>query len=144
MPAELKSNKAKIRSPEKVKEILDSYELDYVDINLHESEKECELEMSLLSNDPEAGPLAWALSSDWLPDKEEFPDDDAWFEAVDDLMREKGDDGFLALLRDLAPYLETPLMILAAGHECRWSSARVLRVQPGHQDVEELYIGLGD
>jgi hypothetical protein len=53
---------------------------------------------------------------------------------------EKGQDGFLQLLRDLAPHLETPLVILCLSAPCCTGSAVAWSVQPGVREVEMLEI----
>jgi hypothetical protein len=46
-----------------------------------------------------------------------YPNEEAAYDAWEDLYEEKGEEGFLALLRDLAPFLESPLLILCANSD---------------------------
>jgi hypothetical protein len=79
-----------------------------------------------------------------LPDEDDdegFPDEDRWYKAVDKLYEEKGEEGFLALLRELAPHLESPLLILEVWNDVFFGhahGAEVWHVQPGASEVETL------
>jgi hypothetical protein len=83
-----------------------------------------------------------ALKWDQVPDPEEFPDEDSYWEASCEVWQKEGKEGFLALLLEIAPYLESPLIILAVcdrdlepGY-----SAQVWSVQPGTMEVKTLTV----
>ena len=75
---------------------------------------------------------------DMLPCEEEFDDDDAWFDAKFDILLENGSDGFLALLIELAPYLQAPLIILMLDTDCPFAAETWL-VEPNCKNVQTLY-----
>jgi hypothetical protein len=141
MSATLTSTKAKVHDPEKVREVLDSYEWEGVEIHFLEEETGWILELT--NHDPDWDSAAWpqALRSEEVPHEEQYPDEEERYDALSDRFCENGDKGFLALLRDLAPYLDTPLLILVSGsarsNEC---SGQVWRVQPGDTEVETLEV----
>jgi hypothetical protein len=90
-----------------------------------------------------------ALPLDLWPDEElaesELEKDEFGRTEWDRLYQEKGNEGFLALLRDLAPYLKTPLMILFLHRPLPHydpSSARAWTVHPGSKEVETLDVSL--
>jgi len=146
MEAKVESTKAKVSDPQKVREILDSYDLRGAEIKLQKDKDGWVLEVAFegdSDNDDES--LDWwpspaALHRDHWPKEEEYPDEDALFDEWARRIGEQGDEGFLALLRDLGNALETPLLILAADHDFEDSSAKVWRVQPGNEKVETLHI----
>jgi hypothetical protein len=150
MSVELTSTTAKVNDPQTVRKILDSYALRGVDIELREEGSGGTLEMAFQEGDPDLSERPLALHRDQWPDEEEYPaeeelDEDELGETEwDNRYEEKGEEGFLALLRDLAPCLETPLMILVVGKECFTSfySAQAWTVHPGSKEVTTLRVSL--
>jgi hypothetical protein len=143
MSIEVTSTKAKVRDPQKIQEILDSYEVCGVGIKLQEEKDEWVLEMAFEDKDDES--LDWwpspaALHLDQLPMDEEYPEEDDLFDEWDKRLGDQGDEGFLALLRDLATVIQTPLLILSANRDEEGSSAKVWSLQPGTKEVETLII----
>jgi hypothetical protein len=137
------STKAKVRDPQKIREILADYEVDGVEIQLHEEDGSWLLEV--VCEDPDALVLGWpaALHIDDWPDEDRYPDEEEededgpreteWFKRF----QEQGDEGFLALLRDLIPYLETSLLILAVEY-FDFPGAEAWGIHPGAKDVTTL------
>ncbi len=73
-----------------------------------------------------------------LPTEKEYPDEGDRLAERETVFEEEGDAGFIALLKDLAGCLQTPLMILAVMEEDGWRSSQVWRVEPGSRQVETL------
>jgi hypothetical protein len=147
MSIELTSTKAKVRDAQKVREILESYALQGVDIELYEEGPGGTLEMGFQEGEPDWFEWPLALHRDqWPPENpDEELDEDDWVETEwDKRYEEKGEEGFLALLRDLAPCLETPLMILAVAKDRHSPTCAVQAwtVHPGSKDVERLDVSL--
>jgi hypothetical protein len=120
MAVKLQSTKAKVRDPQKVQEILDSYGLQGVEIDLSKEAEGWSLEMTFEDEiqDWESVGEPAALHRRYWPTKEEVPDDDDADAMLDDLYEEQGAEGFLELRRALASYLETPLLIVRASGPC--------------------------
>ncbi len=148
MTVKLESTHARVRDPEKAREVRDDYELRGVEIDLREEGDGWVLEMKF--EDPEFDWWEWplALHRDHWPAEEqgageyEGEEDDLEPDEWDKLFEEKGKEGFLQLLRDLSPLLLTPLLILAAnrdGQDC-WS--RTWRIAPGAVDIETLEVSI--
>jgi hypothetical protein len=111
MALDAKSTRAKVRDLETIRDILDSYEVRGISFQLEEGEGEFTLVAVLdENNDIEDEPIALHYSQH--PNEEQYANDDDYYDALIDLYYEKGGDGFLALLNELAPHLETPLLIL--------------------------------
>jgi hypothetical protein len=84
-----------------------------------------------------------AVRLEEMPDPDEYSNDDDLYMAQQDTFDEKGGEGFLALLVDLAHYLESPLMILVADASLCGGfgyAAQVLRIEPGGIEVESLEV----
>jgi integrase len=109
----LYSARHRVRDPERVREALDSYAREGLEIKLQEEGSGWTLEMAYRDEDWESWDLPAALSINDLPREDQYPDEDAYFEAEGKDYRERGDQGFLTLLRELAPHLESPLLIVA-------------------------------
>jgi len=144
MSVTLKSTKAIVRNPEKVREILASYEWVLIEIQFREENAKWTLEMNYDDDDDEDMD-AWHrpafVKIEDLPDEEEFPDEDAYYDARIDVFHNKGDEGFLALLGELAAHLESPFLILYAEASLLDGfgyGAEVWRVEPGVAEVEHL------
>jgi hypothetical protein len=157
MSVQLTSTNAKVNDPQTVRKILDSYALRGVDIELCEEGSGGTLKMAFQEGDPDWWAWPLALHRDQWPDEEQYPDEDQFDEDElgedeDELgetewgkrYEEKGEEGFLALLRDLAPCLETPLMLLVVGkdHFTSFYSAQAWTVHPGSKNVETLDVSL--
>ena len=139
MPSAATSTKATVRNPERAGEILDSYHCRGVQVVLQEKDTVWSVEMTDNDNEEWDMELPQALRLECLPSPEEFEDETEWMDEVMIRLMNEGDAGFLALLRDLAPYLETPLLILGGGARGGWGyAASVWRVEPGAKEVETL------
>jgi hypothetical protein len=130
----LESTKAKVRDVQAVKEVLDRYWYYFdPEIETQGGVGNGYLTLSGFDSWPEA-----LRVEDW-PDDEEYPDEDAWDDAMRHLLAEKGNEGFVAMLRELAPYLETPLTIVwhrieggefdGAGQWTVWPGSPYVQVQ---------------
>jgi hypothetical protein len=146
MSVKLNSTKAKVRDPEKVREILDSYEWQGMEIELQDEGAGWILTMSYLDIDWESWEWPRALRLEdlsALPSEDQYPNEDDFFETEFNLYQEKGEEGLLALLRELAPHLESSLLIVvvtASPSDGFYYAARVWRVEPGAKEVETLEI----
>jgi hypothetical protein len=139
MAVTLKSTKAKVREPEKMRALLASWKWKGMEINLQEEKSGWTLEMAYHEGDVEGWQLPVALRIEDLPSEDEYPGEDAFFEAEDEVYDEKGGEGFLTFLRELAAYLESPLLILVAvGLSGLDYWAKVWRVEPGAKEVQTL------
>jgi hypothetical protein len=137
MPVVLNSTTAKVRDFNKVRDILCNYEWRCINFQLEKARgKKGTLALTRDNDDMDDWPEALKLED--LPCQEEFEDKDSWFDAEFEAFCEKGDEGFLALLNELAPFLETQLLILAL----QWPDfpqAVVWCVQPDCKDVLTLH-----
>jgi hypothetical protein len=144
MSVQLIITKAKASDSQKVREISKSYKFRGVELGIQDEAEGCFLIMSF--NDKAYESFQWpaALHRDLWPHEEPNPDDEdklgnnIW----DKLFEEKGRDGFLALLQDLAPYLETPLLIVLVNGLPNRSSTSAWSVQPGVKEVQELEVSI--
>ncbi len=129
MYAELSSSKAKVKDIAKVRDVLESYDMQCVQFLLYEDGV---LDVVLVTDPETDDGEAWpqALRQDHRPDRDEFPDEESWRDAIYLAWDEKGDEGFVDLLRELGPYLLTPLMILAASRAGHGARAQVWRIEP--------------
>lgn len=126
MPIGLQSTRAKVRDIEKVREVLDSYEVEDVEIKLQERDSGWTLEMSYVERSREdfgswTGPRAYPrqeVPSEEVPGEAQDPDpqDRPEREFEDEYEDpEEGNYQFVNLLADLGPYLESPLVVLVVG-----------------------------
>ena len=150
MSVELTSTKARVRDPQKVREILATYDVKGVEIQLREEGAGWVLEMGSHIVAWDEGEWPQALHFDDWPDEDPYPDEDEGDEVElgetewDKRFMEKGDEGFLALLRDLIPCLETPLLILVTVRDAVFHSiySQAWNVQPGAREVQTLEVSL--
>jgi hypothetical protein len=147
MASTLKSTKAKVRDPEKARAVVDSYACRGVEVRLQEKGSEYTLELAYHDGEPEDSQLPEALKHDQLPNEEDFPeedddedspDKDGWDAVVDKLYEEKGEEGFLSFVRELALYIESQLLILFSSWTLNYHDhgAQVWHVRPGATEVE--------
>jgi hypothetical protein len=147
MSVKLSSTRVKVRDSEKVRGILDAYETEGVEIQLQDDRT---LEMAFEEEDPNWSEWPLALHRDQWPDEDRFPDvaisdtDPLEESAWDKAFEEKGKEGFLSLLRELASYLESPLLVLvtARTYDFNFAGATVWLVQPGTTEVQSLEVFL--
>jgi hypothetical protein len=138
----IESTKAKVKNVQAVEEVLDRYWHEF-DPEIEDDDGSASGSLTLSGYD--AFPQA-VSEADW-PADDEYPDDHAWESAVEDLLWKLGDEGFVALLQDLAPYLGTPLTVvwhwtgsgefLGAGQWTVWPGSpyvQVHEVVPLHKD----------
>lgn len=135
------SSKAKVHDVEMLKKVLDSYAWPVdVNIDLREEDSGGILEVTYEDGDWDAWCSPTAVKVEDLPDPDLYPDDDHFFDAEFEVFEEKGNEGFLALLRELAQHLESPLQFLVANHSGINHAATVWLVHPGATDVETLEV----
>jgi hypothetical protein len=134
LSTQLTSTKATIRDPEKVRVILEAYAKRGAEIQIQKRSFGWALEMAFRDNTPDESEWPLALRRDELPSKD-APGAD---QALDDLYEKKGSDGFLALLRDLAAHLESPLLVLVVGSERGKGMAQAWSVMPGADEIDTL------
>src|SRR4051812_21693895 len=103
----IKSNQAKVNEIEAVQDVLYSYYYAF-DVKLEPDETDVggTLELVLSSECPQA------LSVESIPDPDEYPSKDEWYCQRSRLLTDRGYEGFLTMLAELAPYLESPLTII--------------------------------
>jgi hypothetical protein len=152
MSSVLKCKEAVVKDLRKVQEIIDSYALDGVEPQLKMIASSWVLAMSFEDLDYDGSAFPLALHKRDCPAEEQYPpvpvDDDsemtydlattAWEKQFD----EKGKEGFLAFLRDLAPCLETPFLVLHLFWDSTGSSATTWLVLPETTEVEAIEIHL--
>jgi hypothetical protein len=74
-----------------------------------------------------------------IPKREEYDDEEMYFDACYDVLIDEGSDGFTALLGELALCLETPMTILAvSGEEHDMGTSCVWTIEPGSTAVRVL------
>ena len=140
--------KAKTKGKQKVGEVLSRYELEGVQFLL---DKKGNLEVAVEKDDDQEYGEVWprAVKKNQLPDRNKYRDEDSWWDAVFEVFAERGDEGFVTLLGELAPHLATPLIILAArlidGYV---GAAQMWRIAPGAKKVgakkvETLGVNIG-
>lgn len=137
MSVRMASTKAKGKDAEKLKEVQNKYELDGFNFQLDQEGNLQALPDSDLDHWPQA------VHIDDLPehpDEKHEHDEDAWDDwnlAWEEVFHEKGDEGFISLLREVAPCLETPLLILCLNYEGE-PVAQAWNVQPSGAEVQTL------
>jgi hypothetical protein len=142
MGVTLKSNKVYVRDVERLRERLADYEWEGVEFVIREEGSRWTLELVYSEDDLEVWASPAAVKLEDLPDVEADPDDD-YSEAEGEVWVEKGEEGFLSLLGELAPHVESALLILVgegsllSGHG---HSAQAWLVQPGAKEVETLQV----
>jgi hypothetical protein len=137
------STTAKVKDAEKLKQVLNNYDLKGIYLLL---DKECN-HLTAIDNpygDPNDPDWPQALPIDQIPSS---PDDDEdkdamvdWDIACDEVFYEKGGEGLIALLREVAPCLEEPLTFLALALVDGRAIAGVWIVQPGSTEVQTLEV----
>jgi hypothetical protein len=143
MGVTLKSTKVYVRDVDRLRERLAEYEWEGVEFSLREEAAKWTLEL-VYSDDHQ---LEWdsprALKLADLPDEEADPDDDDYSDEEAEADEKRGVEGFLSLLRELAPHIESALLILVGEDrelEGHWYSAQAWLVQPGAKEVETLSV----
>ena len=132
----------KTKDKEKVAEVLSGYELEGVQFLLDEQGN---LEVAVENVDGQEYGEEWprAVKKDQLPDRDKYPDQVSWWDAVFKVFSGRGDEGFEALLGELAPLLATPLIILASELISDSGSAQLWRIAPGASEVETFGVHIG-
>jgi hypothetical protein len=134
MMAKTQSTTATVSNVGAVCALLDAYVLD---VKVEVKADEGGVKGSLRVADDDGWPAA--MRRNFLPDPEDGPRQD-YEDAERYLLMEHGEHGFAGLLRELAPYLETPLTVLALRRAGGDSWARALTVRPGGAEVEVLQL----
>jgi hypothetical protein len=134
-------NRAKVKSAEEVREILDGYDsrllLKVVDDGTGKG---------TLVLDPEVGPMdaAWpsALRLEDIPDEDDFESEHELMQAEWQAHEEQGHAGLIELLSRLSPFLESPLIVVAADFSTFGNFGRAMNwmVRPGEMEVEVTQI----
>jgi hypothetical protein len=142
MGVTLKSNKVYVRDVERLRERLADYEWEGVEFNLREEGARWTLALEHAEDDLEVWDLPRALKVEDLLDVEADPDDEDCEEEAE-VWAEKGEAGLLSLLGELAPHVESALLILVGeGSEFDGFhySAQAWLVQPGAKEVATLRV----
>jgi hypothetical protein len=127
----VESTKTKVNNVTAVQDILDNYWCGFEPQIEPEHAGTGTLTLAGWDADPQA------VHVDQWPDDEEYPDEDDWDDAMQLVLEEKGNEGFVAMLRELAPYLQTPLTVVWHSiFEGHFGGAGQWTVQPGSPDVQ--------
>ncbi len=132
MSVKLQSTAAKLSDAIGARQICDNYKFTF------------SIEIASDGENPAIGTLGisgknWpaALPKEQVPPEDKDSDDESRFNALAALYEQKGEQGFAALLGDLAPCLETPFTIQATEYDFdEFHIAQEWIVQPGAKDVE--------
>ena len=127
---------------EKVQEILSRYQLECIDFVF---DKNGYLHAIGEKGNEEVLPRAVLVVD--LPKREDFEDEQEYWDSMWYVFSDEGEKGFIALLRELATCIETPMTILSAGIGGNHSaSAYMWSIEPGSAEVQTLdaYEGPGD
>jgi hypothetical protein len=143
MSTKLVTNKVRIRDPKKVRASLDPRQMDGIKFRVRKQGTGYVLDAAFKTWDPTDWQAPVAVRLDQLPAREGYADEEAWLEAADEVLSAKGREGFLALLRELAPHLEAELLILSASRGEGRCWAEVWCVRPGAKEVQTLRTGAG-
>src|SRR5262249_40093741 len=138
----VKSNKVYVRDVERLRERLTDYEWEGVEFVIREEGARWTLELEHSEDDPEVCDSPRAVKVEDLLDMEADPDDEDC-EAEGEVWAEKGEEGLLSLLGELAPHVESALLILVGeGSEFDGFhySAQAWLVQPGAKEVVTLRV----
>ena len=146
MATKLTSTKAKVPAPEEVRNILQDYDYKGVEIKLTKRKGSVTLKISFEETQPDYWQWPSALHrrfwpSEYLDLDLDDPEANKVFDLMYDLHEKHGAKGFLALLHELGPHLETQLVILVVCSEWSKSWGRVWIVHPGGA-VETLNVFL--
>jgi hypothetical protein len=135
----LKSTTAKVKNAKKLKKVLSKYELRGIAFQVDE---ERNLEAVNDPNDsPEVPHWPEAVLEDQLPPYPDDENDEDALEAYEEVFDEKGGEGLIALLREIATCLETPLLIVALNRNAfEEPVAQVWNLQPGVAEVQTLEV----
>jgi len=94
MSVTLKSTSAKILDAQKVREVIDSYEVRGVEIDVREKENGWVLEMAFRDDEDISMEFPAAIRTEQLPGSDQFGgDDDVYSDALDEAFQEKGGKG---------------------------------------------------
>jgi hypothetical protein len=139
MAWKIKSSRPTVRAPEEVRRLVEtSYETRGVRFRLSEEGPGHVLDVTPDDDFGDHPPTA--VPVDLVPHEADYSDEDAWFDARAEAFYKHGDEGLLALLRQLSPYLESPLVILALDDDAEGCSAEVWTVHPGAQEALHLQV----
>jgi hypothetical protein len=133
-------NKAKVNNVKAVRKILERYD-SRLPLEVVADGKDGKGRLVLGRQDPFDS--RWPSAVDDLPD-EAFDDDDWWFDGRDELHEKLGEKGLTDLLIELAPYLDSPLIVQAASVSSmgEFGRAKEWTIGPQDKEVEVKEIGL--
>jgi hypothetical protein len=135
----LQSDGASVRDPYTVRRILNKYETRGIHFRLRKEKNEVRLVVTAVEVQPTLREEPLAILKSQLPDRAGYPDDEAYSRELEKAFDE-GDYGLKDLLREIAAYLTTPLLIVELQHSPISSSVRFWRVEPGDEYVETLAV----
>lgn len=127
------SNTARVTDATMVRKIVNEFAYRDCEFNICDDKGEATLE---LEGEGLFFPLACRETH--LPDEKQFPDNESWDQACDDMLYEKGETSFDDLLVELASFLQTPLIILVAELSEFVAYAFTFIINPGSTTVEKL------
>jgi hypothetical protein len=138
MSCTLTSTRAMVSDVKKVREIVRDYKLKGVEVRITKKGNGGVLVMDFQDDDPDWWEDPAALHrTDWPTGdlhEDEYGEDD-WHRKFE----KKGESGFLSLLRELAPLLQDPLVILGATRaEMVDVSVQAWLVMPNAEDVQTI------
>lgn len=132
------STKVIVNNPEKLKAILDSYEIEGLVFDIQHQEGTDTTTLEILNNEDDDDWPA-AITFDDYCDIDDGPDSDSFFDALSDVFYEKGDEGLLALLLEVSSCIKSPLLIVAFTWP-EMPGAKAWSVRPGDKSVEVVQV----
>jgi hypothetical protein len=135
MSMHARSTQTQVREPQKVREVLDSYILRLIGSKIYEESDGWFLELWYRDKHSFDAGEPLAVRRDLLPRGKKIRK-----AALENLIQEEGEAGFISLLRELIPFLVTPLMVLSVSYSESSMYALAWLVLPGAEDVKTLAV----
>jgi hypothetical protein len=139
---ELNCTQAKLKDPQKAREVIAKYKTWFFGFEILESHDAATIQV-VPTEDEDYWEWPKAIRSDEYPVESDYADLDAYQDAELDACLDADNKHFLQLLEELAPFLETPLIVLALMDEDGDTDVAVWSVYPGVKQVETLGICSG-
>jgi hypothetical protein len=137
MVMDVQCKPARLSNAEKALKVFDNYEVYGIEFNI------CDDGSAKVISVRPCSEYCWpqALPLYELPDSEEYENLDDYFNDEYEAVSEGGDDGFIQLLRELTPYLEEALTILAISNEYGGCTAKTWITTPGKSEPHTIVAG---